>query len=456
MRKVKLSRVLSGLLLTSVCALNATSLQEAVDNTIVQNPELEAIYENNKAYKTYIEEAKGDYRPTIDLEATLESKDTESKLLNNPSVDASQDGYDVQLRVEQLIYDGGLTPAKIEEAKYRDKVNKHVNDAKVEGVILDGIKSYLDLVKYDKRMKLSEVNLSTHEKYLLTAKSTEEVSGDALDTFEVQAKLHLAKKNYIDEVDNEQISQNSFKRITGLKSDGQVCMPTMIPSVPPKDLGELINTALTSNSTILAQMAKLREQRAIINQEESKFLPTLKFQLSGTWDDDLITQDTKKDIYSAKIVMNYNFYSGGKHQTSKLRENIFLKESTQILDSQTDLVVDEVTSAFNSFSNIELKIDELKGYVSTNRDILNIYKDQFEAGTRTFVDVLDIESDLYNAKIQLIDEEINLLTTYYTMMSLTSNLQNVITSQPATICNGSIEIEKVEAVVESKKETVKK
>ena len=440
MRKVKLSRVLSGLLLTSVCVLNATSLQEAVDNTIVQNPELEAIYENNKAYKTYIEEAKGDYRPVIDLEVTAESKDTKSKPEGNPEVNKSQNGMNAQIKLDQMIYDGGLTPAKIEEAKYRDQVNRFINSAKVEGVILDGVKAYLDLVKYDQRLKLSEVNLATHESYLVTAKSTEEVSGDALDTFEVKAKLHLAKKNYIDEKDNEQISQNSFKRITGLDGASEVCMPTITQAVPPKDLGELIDSALTNNFTIQAQMAKIREQRAIINQEESKFLPTLKFQLSGTWDDDLITADTRKDIYSAKVVMNYNFYSGGKHQTSKLRENIFLKESTQILDSQTDLVVDELTSAFNSFNNIELKIDELKGYVSTNKDILAIYKDQFEAGTRTFVDILDIESDLYNAKVQLIDEEINLLTTYYTMVSLLSNLQNEITSQPAVLCGGSEEV----------------
>ncbi len=442
MGRIKLSKVLSGLLLSSVCMLNATSLQEAVNSTIEQNPELKAIYENNKAYKTYIEEAKGDYLPTVDLEAAVESKDTKTKLLDNPSTHDSQDGYDVQLRVEQLIYDGGLTPAKIEEAKYRDQVNKHQNNAKVENVILDGITAYLDLVKYDKRMKLSEINLATHETYLLTAKSTQEVSGDMLDTYEVQAKLHLAKKNYIDEVDNEQISQNSFKRITGLESEGELCMPTITLAVPPRSLSESIELALASNSTVLAQMAKLREQRAIINQEESKFLPTLKFQVSGTWDDDLITAETKKDVYNAKIVMNYNFYSGGKHKTSKLRENIFLNESTKVLDSQTDLVVDEVTSAFSSLNNIQLKIDELKGYISTNKDILAIYKDQFEAGTRTFVDILDIESDLYNAKVQLIDEEINLLSTHYKMMSLTSNLQNEITSQPLTICNGSVQVEK--------------
>ena len=55
------------------------------------------------------------------------------------------------------------------------------------------------------------------------------------------------------------------------------------------------------------------------------------------------------------------------------------------------------------------KIIELKGYVSANEKILATYKDQFEGGIRTFVDVLDIESDLYNSHTQLIDEEIKLV-----------------------------------------------
>ena len=45
-----------------------------------------------------------------------------------------------------------------------------------------------------------------------------------------------------------------------------------------------------------------------------------------------------------------------KHNISKLRENTFLEESKDILDSKTDLLVDEITSAFNSYGNSNKKI----------------------------------------------------------------------------------------------------
>ncbi len=435
MNKLRLSKVLAAMLLSSSCMLNATTLNEAVESLLKVNPELESIKRNNEAFKTYIDEANGNYKPVIDLEVTASVQDGHSRLDKTGGwTEESQEGVDGQLNLDQLIYDGGLTPAVVEETKYRYENNMLTNAARLDVIVLDGVNSYLDLVKYDKRLKLSEENVKTHESYLSTAKESEKIAGDALDTYEVLSKLHLAKKNYIEELDNEQIAKNSFKRLVGKEITDSVCKPELDEAVIPDAMDKFVNSVLTKNNTVLAQMAKIQEQRAIINQEESKFLPTLKFNLNGTWDNDYITSNTRKEIYSASIIMNYNFYSGGQDETSNLREKLFLKESKKILDSKSDLVVDEAKSAFNTYKITKDKIEELRGYVSANEELLKIYKDQFEAGNRTFVDVLDVESDLYDGRVQLIDEEMKLLTTYYSMLSLTSNLQDVIMSQPNTPC----------------------
>ena len=436
MNRLKLSKVLATLLFSSSCVLNGTTLNDAVENLMIVNPEVEAIKQNNEAYKTYIEEANGNYKPVVDLEVTADTKKTKSKLDGTGSwTEESQEGLDGQLNFDQLIYDGGLTPALVEESKYRYESNMLTNSAAVEKVVLSGVTAYLDLVKYDKRLEISKKNVKIHETYLETAREAEKISGDTLNTVEVTARLHLAKKNYIEELDNEQIAQNSFRRVVGEEIKDTVCAPVANESVLPSEIDTFINDVLAKNNTVLAQRAKIQEQRAIINQEQSKYLPTLKFNLNGTWDDDYITSNTQKKIYSASIILNYNFYTGGKDEQSNLREKLFLKESTKVLGSKSDLVVDEATSAYNSYKISKDKIQELQGYVTANEDLLKIYKDQFEAGNRTFVDVLDIESDLYDAKVQLIDEEARLLNLYYTMLSLTSNLQDTIVAQPNIPCS---------------------
>ncbi len=439
MKIIRVSKVVSAALLSTVCLLNATSLQDAVKNTVQQNPQLKAIGVNNEAFKKYVDEAKGGYLPKIDLQVTGESKQIKTKDKDTEAKNTTDyDGYNAQLKVEQLIYDGGLTTSKVEEAEFGVQVNTLSNTATIEQVMFEGIQSYLNLVKYDLRLNLSEQNVATHQDYLQTAKSNEELTGNALDTYEVTSKLHLAKKNYIEEINNQQLAQNSFKRLTGSEPEGNVCMPLIDRSVLPQQMKELVDYAVANNATVLAQMAKIKQQRAILNQEKSKFLPTLKFELSGSFDDDTVTHEFETETYSAKIVMTYNLYNGGRDQASNEREEFFLKESQHVLDSKTDLVVDEITSAYNSYNNSQRKINELEGYVKANEEILAIYKDQFEGGTRTFVDVLDIESDLYNAKIQLIDEKITLAETFYQMLSITSQLQSVVVNQPNQICSNKV------------------
>ncbi len=426
MKKFRLSKVLSALLLSSVCVANATTLQQAVDNTIMQNPELKAISYNIKAFDKYIDEAYSDYKPKVDMVIVGESKKTKSKYEDNATIETDQGGYNADFKIEQLLFDGGLTSARIDEAVFRDKVNKLLNQSKYDSVILNSIHAYLDLVKYDLRLTLSQKNLKLHEEYLVIAKDSEALIGEVLDTFEVKAKLHLAKKNYFEEVDNNQIAQNSFFRLTGSVIDDGVVMPTIDTTILPDDQSEILLLALSQNTTILAQKFKIDEQRAIIDQEDSKFMPTLKLHLGATANDDLMAKDTEKQIYSAKLAFNYNFYSGGRYDASQEREIIFLQESKQVLVSQRDLITDEINSTFTSFKNTKKKINELKEYASVNEEIVKIYKNQFEAGTRTFVDILDMESDLYNVRVQLIDEELKLAALHYTMLSLTSNINSVI------------------------------
>lgn len=430
----KLSLAVCSLLLSTTCTLNATTMKEAVENTLQQNPQLKSIIENNKAYKLYIDGEKGNYLPTLDLQVIGESEKVKSKLEGSSEVTESQDGVNAKLVLEQLIYDGGLTPSKIEEAELRSKVNELSNTSQAEGVIFDTVIAYLDLAKYKERLNLAEGNVATHEKHLVTAKSNEEFTGNSLDTYEVKSKLHLAKKNMIEELDNQQIAQNSFKRLTGLEIKDDVCAPNIDQEVLPADIKEMVDFAIKNNSSVLAQVAKISEQRAIINQEKSKYLPTLKLKLERSYDEDLIIANSEQNEYSAQLVLNYNLFNGTKDKNSNAREKLFLKESQEILNSKTDLVVDEVTSAYNTFKITKDKIAELEDYVTANENILLIYKEQFEGGTRTFVDILDVESDLYDAKVQLIDEQIKLLEVYYTILRTTSQIQNVVLNQTEQTC----------------------
>ena len=118
-------------LLLSASLVNATSLQDAVNNTLKNNPEIQSIIDNNRAYRTYVDEFERGFYPRLDLEIYGENKQGRIKEKNQEPQTVNQDGYNAKIQLEQLLYDGGLTPARMEEAKYTDLVNQFNNKEKV-------------------------------------------------------------------------------------------------------------------------------------------------------------------------------------------------------------------------------------------------------------------------------------------------------------------------------------
>ena len=430
----KISKITCSLLLASAC-LNAATLKESVENTLNNNSNIKSIKENNEAFRQYIDEEKGGYLPTIDLQITGESKKTESKLENNPRNDESDTGFNATLTLEQMLYDGGLTSSRVDEAISRELSNRLSNDVQIDNTIVEGIRAYLDLVKYEQRVEISKLHVKKNEEYLTIAKSNEQINGNSLDTFEVKAKLHLAKVDLLREQENYENALSTYKRVTGTESTGAVCLPKYNKDLIPAELESLVQISLKNNKEIKAQLAKIEENRAKLNQEGAAFLPSLNLFLTGTADDQLIESNTETNIYSAKVVLNYNLFNGGSDSSSKAREMYFLSESQASLDEVSNVVVENANNSFTSYKYIADRIAELNGYLSSNEEILDIYNLQFQDGTRTFVDVLDKETELYNARVQYINENVDLANEFYNMMNLTGKLQNNISGLSSDVCN---------------------
>jgi adhesin transport system outer membrane protein len=431
----KSSLIVHSLLLSSCISIaTATTLKEAIEDTVNQNPKVKSILLNNDAYKTYIDEAQGGYYPRIDLEVSGESRKTQEKFQQRDYIDIHQKGYNAQLRLEQLLYDGGYTPAKIDEMKFQEKINRFENEKVVDELMFETFQSYIEVVKYENRLALSSDHVTIHEEYYDTAKQNEALSDNSLDTYEVKSKLHLAKKNTLQEQDALQRVKKTFKRLTSGEIDADVCLPVLDSTKLPSNIEELTEYAIANNNTILAEMARIHKQEALLKQEDSQFLPSVKFRLVGTRDDDLLAADTKQNVYSSQIVLNYNLYNGGQDHSAKVRAKKFVKESQEIINNETNKLKEELSGLFESFELSQKMVSELKEYVSSTDEVLKLYKLQFEGGSRRFVDILDQETDLYNAKLQLIDEEVRSVELFYNMLLLTSQLQDEILSQENQIC----------------------
>lgn len=438
-KKITYSLSVITLLMTS---LQATSLKEVVEHTIKNNQDIVSKSLNNDAFKKYIDEQKGGYYPKVDLTGSIGVKDEQIKLDNGIQQDTSYKGGNVQLDLEQMLYDGNLTPSSIEEAKARYSSNKLKNSNDVENILFDSISAYLNILKFDERISISEDNLSIHEDYLGIASQTEKINGEILDKVQTKAKIHSAKSGLFVEQNNKNSAESAFLKNVGIKIEGNLCRPIIDESKIPNNLEVLYKSVLENNYQILEQIENIKEQRAVISKEKAAFLPTLKFKVQSVYDKGLSEDEAKTNLYSGKLELKYNIFNGMINDSRTQREELFLKEVQAKLDTVTKSVLDEVTVAYETYNISKKQITELKQLIEENKQIIEIYKDQFDAGTRNFIDVLNVEGDLYNAKISLINTEYTMYASYYQLLKANSNLQNTVSTTSQQICEDSKPITK--------------
>lgn len=432
--------LLSLFLYQSVTSLFATSLKDSVEKVLSTNPNVMAERKNQEAYRMYVDERRGSYLPTLDIESYYQSGREREERDNNPDPDTDgewtkQNGYNAAIVLRQLIYDGGLTPSQVAQTKYQDLANKHRSFYAIENTILETVKSYTGLVQSDEVLRLTESMIKINEENLAIAKEQEGISGEVLETYQVSSKLHFIRDRYIDEEDKRDTTLATYFKLVGENPKGKTCRPTIDETKIPTNLDDAIKKAVVSNYKILEQIEKIKMQREKIAQANSSFLPKIDLELKASIDEDLeLPENGQTDERYIRLNLNWNLFNGNKDKITSIQEKVFLEEQKKTLDDITQEIVAEIKSLFGKHDKYKRRVDELQKYVKANVNIVDVYRSEFQAGTRTFVDILDAERELYESTKTLINVEYALINNYYDLMFNLSNLTDSVVNSKNQDC----------------------
>ncbi len=411
-------------------SLQAIGLKESVEKVLATNPEVIAEKNNQDAFKKYIDERKGNYLPRIDVDGRLEKSNSDKSYKQtsiNSDGSSQEDGYNFGIALNQMLYDGNLTPSQVQEAKDNDLANKYRTQKNIDNVIYETISAYKDLIQYNEMLALTEDMIKTNEDNLQIAKEKENISGEILETYQVESKLNFVKEKYLEEKDLKSSRISTFKRYIGTEPTGNECRPKINQSNIPNNLQQVIESAVLKNYEILEQIERVKAQREKISQADAKFLPNLSLELKALTDSDIsLNEEGVENQAYGRINLSWNLYNGGGDYAVSKQEELFLAEQKQRLDAITNKVVESIKVNYQRYMKNKERIAILKEYVLSNENIVEVYKSEFESGTRTFVDILDAQTILYEAKKSLVAREYELYTNYYDILNTLSVLTSTI------------------------------
>lgn len=405
----------------------ATDLKDAVERAILKNPEIRLKHQNLMAAGSEQEAAKGNWRPKIDLEANTGRKNTLTPGMAS-GVDYHNAGATLQLR--QTLFDGFATRNDVRRLGHARLASYFDLLSASDQIALEAVRAYIDVLRYRELVALARENYATHADVHGRLESRVKAGvGRRVDLEQAAGRMALAESNWITEASNLHDVSARYQRLIG-ETPAQTLAPAprLAKSLAPRD-GFIRNT-VRANPDFLSTVANIRAYRADAQLRSSPNLPSLELRASQSVEQNRNGVNGDYRDSALQLVLNYNLYRGGadnariQQYAAKLSSAFDLRDKTCRDVRQTALI------ALNDVNKLGSQLGLLAQHELSTAKAREAYRQQFDIGQRSLLDLLDTENELYQARRALVNAEQDHQLAHARVLAVNSSILGALQLRP--------------------------
>ena len=415
-----------GLALCSLSAHAVTdSLRAAVTETLDSNPEISATLQAYYASQHEVREAFGGYLPSIDVDASVGQG---NRQYDNRS-DYSRNYAEISLT--QMLFDGFRVRGNLAHAEHSSRSLYYEALSEAETKALEAAEAYLDVQRYRDLVGLAQQNLSHHLRVQQQVQERADSGvGNNADLRQIEGRVSLARSNLMTEVANLQTVTARFQRLVGRTPGDEMEPVSLSDGAVPDSLEAVLNSGYANNPGLYAAFENIRSAEASLDTTNSNRYPTLELGLSqGIYkNNNSFDNRTDPDSYGSENIielrMRYNLFNGGSDRAAERAAYSRINQAQSLRDKACVDLRQTATIAYTDILNIESRKESLAAHRDASGSVIEAYRQQFDIGRRTLLDVLDSENEAYQAQRAYVasDQQVAELRTLQSMGVLLSTL----------------------------------
>ena len=396
---------------------SASDLMDAYRMARDSDPQLGAAESRRLAQGEGIVQSRAALLPQISASASLSDSrsDTASSQVfstdpliigtNIGESDSRSRSYDIDLR--QSLYDRA-NYTRLHASRARADQSAAEYEAALDGLMTRTAQAYFGVLTGIDSVVLSRAEQRAVKRQLDQAEQRYEVGLTAItDVHEARARHDSARANVIaaeNALDDarealSEITGTWLENIKGLESSFQ-------PSLPqPEKIDEWVAEALESNPALQARELAVIAASKDVGTARAGHLPTLSAQVgysdSASWGTFTTPSNRISDGPSIGVSLNVPIFSGFATR-SRVRQAVYTRDAVEDqLVQERRAVTRQTRSAYRALIAGISSIDARTQSVVSAQSALDATEAGFEVGTRTIVDVLQSQQQLYTAQREL-------------------------------------------------------
>ncbi len=419
--------------LVASVSLNALTLNEALDDALTTNP---VVLERLKNYDKTIYDlkiAKSEYAPTLDLISKMGYKYNYDR--TPASSTFSRDGYHMyqnSLVLTQNLFKGFGTKYKVEYEEARVMAAAYNYVEKTNDIAFNVVKNYLNVLKFKELHALEKENILLTQDILdKTKELSDGGSGLLSDVKKVDSSLQLAEFNLLTQENNLMDAEFNLGKILGKKvNQGELALPTFNFKLPAT-IDEATLHSTEYNPSMIVSDYNIKTSKQALKESKSVFSPTVDFEFAYNFDRNTGDTEEHNRNYTALVVFKQNLYRGDADINNVNKNKLNVMQEYEAQREIKRQIIEGLQLSWSAYTMIEKQLVFLNSYKEQSKATLDLYRAEFEDGTRTLIDLLTAQDDYISSRSKIINASYDLLFAKYRILDAMGEMVNTLFSKDA-------------------------
>lgn len=384
------------------------TLKESAQRAMVSNPEVLAKWHSFQSTSSSRDAAFGAYLPNVNLSADT-GRDNRDNRLGKTELSRNS----ASLSLNQMIYDGFLTRNQLKQLDHLKRVRFFEFQDASEAIALEVTRAYADVIRFRKLVNLSEDNYVRHRAVYeqIQAKAKAGV-GRRVDLEQISGRLALAEANLVTESSNLHDVSARFQRLVGVMPGKDFESLHSLSKDLPASVVTALNSAFNQHPALLASVENIQAVNSTVGSRKSAYQPRFDFKARAEHGNNIDFVKGRTNNSTAEVVMTWNLFNGGSDKARVQEAADQLNLARDLRDKTCRDIRQTLAIAFNDTRKLTDQLSFLDQHQLSIEKARDAYRQQFDIGQRSLLDLLDTENELFQAKRSFANAEIDLFLSF--------------------------------------------
>jgi outer membrane protein, adhesin transport system len=403
---------------------NEAALRAAAQKAVESNPELSARLNALRASSAAADAARGAWLPKVDLDAEVGT--ARDRISTRTPTEQSLSRSGVALNLTQVLWDARAITSEVRRTGHERTAKWFEWLDATETTAVEAARAHHDVQRFRKLVSLAQESLAQHR--LVATQVGSRVGagvGRGVDLEQSNARLALAETNVVTEAANLHDVTARYVRVVGEAPPQRVGAASAAGpgSGLPASETDAVRAALQGSPSVSAAIETLRAARA--NNEGRQGLawqPRVEARLRAGGGRNFDGALDQRREASAEINLNWNLFNGGSDQARVRQSAALLDQAADLRDKACRDARQVAQVAFNEMQRYAEQLRMYERNVQALERARDAYRQQFDIGQRSLLDLLNTENELYTAKRARVNAEHDMLIAQARVLAASQQL----------------------------------